>query len=348
MAKPWLKMWAAWLHEASMVQLSLAERGAWWSLYTYAHLCDAEGKIVSSDGNPVDRKTLLDILHIKTVAETRVFDSMHQKMLEKGELHLNGDVLVVTNYQKQQSLAATDDPTDIKSRVSEFRARQRLARKVAQSMGIEFKDKVSEQDPRLRAEVNRLLAEGVTDVTFEGASPTPPSKKDTERETDIDIESNAVTGVTAGGNTGSEVTGSPLQTRGIRAKLPRDSRETSDLQKRSDSGTVTEFPLPPWVDKEAWDGYLEMRTKKKAVPTPRAVMLVMKTLAKLREEGHDPNEVLNQSTLSNWTGVFPLRGGSNGSRIPTHQAFSAAGTTDEKRRSGAAGADTSDAGLPDL
>lgn len=72
------------------------------------------------------------------------------------------------------------------------------------------------------------------------------------------------------------------------------------------------FILPEWIDKETWVAFLEMRRKKKAVPTEKAKQLLVKELEKLRSEGDNPNEVLNQSIMRNYTGVFPLKGGQGG------------------------------------
>jgi len=69
------------------------------------------------------------------------------------------------------------------------------------------------------------------------------------------------------------------------------------------------FILPIWIDKDTWEAFLEMRKKKRAIPTERAKQLLVKELEKLRGEGNDPNEVLNQSIMRNYTGVFPLKGG---------------------------------------
>lgn len=60
---------------------------------------------------------------------------------------------------------------------------------------------------------------------------------------------------------------------------------------------------------EAWDGWIESRKK---APTERAVRLAISTLTKLKAEGHDPIAVLDQSTLNGWTGLFPLKGHTNG------------------------------------
>ena len=69
------------------------------------------------------------------------------------------------------------------------------------------------------------------------------------------------------------------------------------------------YILPEWIDKDTWTAFLEMRKKKRAIPTERAKQLLVKELEKLRSEGNDPNEVLNQSIMRNYTGVFPVKGG---------------------------------------
>jgi hypothetical protein len=50
-----------------------------------------------------------------------------------------------------------------------------------------------------------------------------------------------------------------------------------------------------------------MRKKIKAAPTGRAIELLIKKLGDLRSEGYDPNEVINQSTMNGWKGVFPVK-----------------------------------------
>lgn len=72
--------------------------------------------------------------------------------------------------------------------------------------------------------------------------------------------------------------------------------------------------LPEWVSEQVWADYLDMRKKKRAKPTYRAMELVIGELGKLKEAGNDPNAILRQSIMNNWTGVFPLRdkGSNNG------------------------------------
>jgi uncharacterized protein YdaU (DUF1376 family) len=68
------------------------------------------------------------------------------------------------------------------------------------------------------------------------------------------------------------------------------------------------------VRRESWDGFVAMRSRIKKPLTERAVELVGLELAKLLNQGYDPNAVLDQSTLKNYRDVYPVRdnGGTNG------------------------------------
>ena len=65
--------------------------------------------------------------------------------------------------------------------------------------------------------------------------------------------------------------------------------------------------LPDWIPAEAWAGYCEMRKKKRAVMTERAIKLRIDDLSKLRDAGEDIGAVLDQSTANGWTDVYPLK-----------------------------------------
>lgn len=62
--------------------------------------------------------------------------------------------------------------------------------------------------------------------------------------------------------------------------------------------------LPDWLDSEAWAGFCEMRKRIRAPLTNRAMTLTINTLERLRVEGYDGNECLDQSTQRSWRGVF--------------------------------------------
>ncbi|MXV43487.1 hypothetical protein GS501_00125 [Saccharibacter sp. 17.LH.SD] len=72
--------------------------------------------------------------------------------------------------------------------------------------------------------------------------------------------------------------------------------------------SAQKFAPPDWVPLEAWAGWVEMRRAKKRPATQRALELSVKELAKLRDAGNDPGEVLDQSTQNGWQGLFPIKG----------------------------------------
>ena len=52
---------------------------------------------------------------------------------------------------------------------------------------------------------------------------------------------------------------------------------------------------------------LNIIIKIKKPMTDRAVLLAIRELEKLKGEGHEPKQVLEQSILNSWQGLFPLR-----------------------------------------
>ncbi len=70
--------------------------------------------------------------------------------------------------------------------------------------------------------------------------------------------------------------------------------------------------LPEWIDKNTWEAFLEMRVKIKAVNTELALSLLITKLETLKDADQDPNEIIRQSIMNSWKGVFPLKGGQSG------------------------------------
>jgi phage replication O-like protein O len=87
--------------------------------------------------------------------------------------------------------------------------------------------------------------------------------------------------------------------------LPTKDKRNSTKDTLQKKAPRTE--LPDWIDGETWGDYIEMRKTQKKPPTPGAIKLIISKLQKLRDAGDDPNEVLRQSIISGWTGVFPLK-----------------------------------------
>lgn len=66
--------------------------------------------------------------------------------------------------------------------------------------------------------------------------------------------------------------------------------------------------LPEWLPREAWDDWCAFRKAKGGKAwTPRAQSLSIGVLEKLRADGQDAVQVIEQSILRGWTGLFPLK-----------------------------------------
>lgn len=86
---------------------------------------------------------------------------------------------------------------------------------------------------------------------------------------------------------------------------------------------VFEGEVPGWLPLKAWNDFLEMRRGIRAPPTPQAQKLILTKLATLRAQGHDPEEILNASTMNSWKGLFPPKkdGETNGKKPNGHSEF---------------------------
>src|SRR5262249_1583050 len=116
--------------------------------------------------------------------------------------------------------------------------------------------------------------------------------------------------------------------------------------------------IPEWIPRQQWDAFIEMRCKIKAKPTDRGILLLISALQKLRHSD-DIGAVLDQSTMHNWKGVFPVKHGTNAhaqrERQPSaHDKFNAGaaafiaslGGDDEQRGQGEIDGAADGAGLP--
>jgi phage replication O-like protein O len=94
-------------------------------------------------------------------------------------------------------------------------------------------------------------------------------------------------------------------------------KESKPKKEPSPTGTVESITkLPGWIPRREWDAWVEMRKKIRRPLTDHAVDLAVAALDALRAEGFAPADVLNQSTLNSWQGLFALREVKNG-----HKSF---------------------------
>lgn len=93
-----------------------------------------------------------------------------------------------------------------------------------------------------------------------------------------------------------------------RTDTDTDTEEETKQEQRAPRkrAASVEVALPEWLDPQAWAQFVEFR-KRKAPLTTRAAELAIAELACLRDQGHDPVAVINQSILNGWRGLFALK-----------------------------------------
>ena len=109
--------------------------------------------------------------------------------------------------------------------------------------------------------------------------------------------------------------------------LPRERR--SPKHPVNAQLTPSELPeesvlLPTWVDAELWLAYEAMRKgMRRPIKSALARKLLLEDLKKLREAGHDPKRVLEESIKNGWQGLFPLKTGESYGAKWQHRGVSA-------------------------
>lgn len=84
----------------------------------------------------------------------------------------------------------------------------------------------------------------------------------------------------------------------------------TDKKERAPKRAAVE--LPSWIPVPAWEAFLEMRKRLRAPLTDKAIQIAIGQLEKLRDVGHEPSAVLEQSTMRSWRGLFAISETSNG------------------------------------
>lgn len=87
----------------------------------------------------------------------------------------------------------------------------------------------------------------------------------------------------------------------------KQDQKLSSKKAKTPKKPASGFELPEWIDRKAWDGFLEMRKLIKKPISENGKGLAVGKLDKLSGAGHDPNEVLDQSTFYSWQGLFAIK-----------------------------------------
>lgn len=85
------------------------------------------------------------------------------------------------------------------------------------------------------------------------------------------------------------------------------------------------FVVPDWVPPCAWSTFLECRKANRIKNHPAALWLLLKTLEKLRLQGHHPKDVLDQSIERGYRGLFPVNSSAFASKRDAVRAESSVG-----------------------
>ena len=72
---------------------------------------------------------------------------------------------------------------------------------------------------------------------------------------------------------------------------------------------IPPIQIPDWIPVDAWNDFVDSRKKLRKPLTQGAIKLAISTLSKLKLEGNDPKEVIEQSILSGYSGLFPVNKG---------------------------------------
>lgn len=105
---------------------------------------------------------------------------------------------------------------------------------------------------------------------------------------------------------------SPPHENRSQSRVEKSRVEKIREEKEPPISPLPSFQPPEWLPREQWEAYLDMRKSIKSPLTPHGLRLAMKELLRLRDAGHDPEAVLNQSIFNNWKGLFALKEGNDG------------------------------------
>lgn len=110
----------------------------------------------------------------------------------------------------------------------------------------------------------------------------------------------------SGGRVPPKVADSGAKSGGSKQSLTMSSNETPETPRAMPDGIAGIVPIPVWLS------FVKMR---RAIGKPLSegdADLFVRRLVEFQSEGQDPIAILEQSIMSRWAGIFPLKGNRNG------------------------------------
>jgi tyrosyl-tRNA synthetase len=86
-----------------------------------------------------------------------------------------------------------------------------------------------------------------------------------------------------------------LETRTINNKQELETKESKSKELRETRLIIPPIQIPDWIPVDSWNDFVDSRKKLKKPLTQVAIKLAISSLSKLKSEGSDPKEVLEQS-----------------------------------------------------
>tara|TARA_R110001606_G_scaffold364986_1_gene519675 strand:+ start:10250 stop:11113 length:864 start_codon:yes stop_codon:yes gene_type:complete len=83
-----------------------------------------------------------------------------------------------------------------------------------------------------------------------------------------------------------------------------NSNKGTNDKKDSPEFKPMDYPIPDFVNAEAWTAYIQMRVDKKKAPTEYALGLLVKKLRKWYDDGWNVDETIENSAISNYPNIY--------------------------------------------
>lgn len=100
-----------------------------------------------------------------------------------------------------------------------------------------------------------------------------------------------------------------------------EEEEEEEKEKDKEKEEEKETAYPDWLPLKEFLDYKNMRKQIKRPMSVAAERLAIGMLARLREKGNDPKDVLEQSILNSWQGLFELKNKKGGSLADKYPAL---------------------------
>jgi phage replication O-like protein O len=97
------------------------------------------------------------------------------------------------------------------------------------------------------------------------------------------------------------------------------SKNSNPVKNKKEKQNQEAVEIPSWLNKEIWNNFIEHRKALKKPMTPQAIKLAFKKLEEFKNQGYNPEDVINQSILNGWQGLFEPKRRVN--KLPTQQDF---------------------------